>query len=126
MFSQIRSCSGKERTAEISDKAQRLGLKAEAVEYCITYREDGVCGGEAFCLLIMSNYGWLKNIDAVNIGRIRLGLPRLSHYYWSVEEQDDRQAHICNYGLSEVIAYNKCNRAKVLPVTVLKIADTYC
>lgn len=48
MFSQIRSCSGKERTAEISDKAQRLGLKAEAVEYCITYREDGVCGGEAF------------------------------------------------------------------------------
>lgn len=75
-----------------------------------------------FCLLIMSNFGWLKNIDAVNIGRIRLGLPRLSHYYWSVEEQDDRQALICNYGLSEVIAYNKCNRAKVLPVTVLKIA----
>lgn len=77
-------------------EALQQGKKFEAIRWCSVFCEDAVLKGEAF----LPKYDWLKLVfqhkEQINASLEKLGLSKLSGWYWSATEANLRCAWCLN------------------------------
>lgn len=77
-------------------EAHQQGKKIEAISWCSLFCEDAVLKGEAF----LPKYDWLRFVlqqkELINASLEKLGLPKLSGWYWVATEANPRCAWCLN------------------------------
>ena len=110
--------NGKENTCLILEFAEKLGLSADAAEYCVNYAYDGVNAGEAFLPSINELKYLYENRELINekLALIKGADLLLRRYYLSSSEYSNGYAWLLYFGDGDVNGYGKGNYGYVCPV----------
>ena len=97
-------------------EAQKQGKKAEALNYCFNFCENGLKKGDAF----MANIDWLeivlKRSEVLNRAFEKIGLPKLSGCYWAATEANWRDAYFYDVEKQKADYAEKTVLKSVLPM----------
>ena len=107
---------GEEATHLIFEKAKARDLHVDALQWCLSFSENGIAKGEAFLPSLQEWEDIYSSMEEINQALGLLGLSKLSGGYWASSEASNKSAWYWQMKDGTSNFCLKCKSKKVRPV----------